>query len=285
MDEQELTAARQALQQRIDDGQLDLPMLPQVVTEVLALVEDPESEMAQLASLIQTDQSLAGHVMRIANSAAFNAAVPIVSLQQGISRLGMQNIAEIALTATMGSTVFRVKGYEALIKHMWQFSLATGLWAKEIARLRRQNVENAFLCGLLLQVGKPVVLQALTEIQASDSLALSAEQVAALVDQFQAVVSAMLVETWQLPPLVSDTIKGVDDPQKLTDPAAGTMDNVATVNAAYFMTGQLLASEPMEVEALQSEQVLVDVNFYPEDVAQLILHAPAISDTMEVLTL
>ena len=285
MDEQELTAARQLLQQRIDQGQLDLPMLPQVVTEVLALVEDPDSEMAQLAALIQTDQSLAGHVMRIANSAAFNAAVPIASLQQGISRLGMQNIAEIALTATMGSTVFKVEGYEALIKHMWQFSLATGLWAKEIARLRRQNVENAFLCGLLLQVGKPVVLQALTEIQTSESVTLAPEAVAELVDQFQASVSAMLVETWQLPALVADTIRGVEDIQQLTDPAAGTFDTVATVNAAYFMTQQLLASEPMDVESLQSEQVLVDVNFYPEDVAQLIQHAPAISDTMEVLAL
>ncbi len=281
MDEQESNGARQLLQQRIEDGELDLPMLPQVVTEVLALVEDPESEMAELAALIQTDQSLAGHVMRIANSAAFNAAVPIASLQQGISRLGMQNIAEIALTATMGSTVFKVAGYEALIKHMWQFSLATGLWAKEIARLRRQNVENAFLCGLLLQVGKPVVLQALTELKTG----IASEDVAVLIDEFQAGVSAMLVEAWQLPPLVAETIKGVEDLQQVADPAAGTLDNVATVNAAYFMTQQLLASEPLDAEALHSEQVLVEVNFYPDDVAQLVQHGPAISDTMEVLAL
>jgi len=285
VEEQELATARQLLQQRIDEGQLDLPVLPQVVTEVLALVEDPESEMAQLAALIQTDQSLAGHVMRIANSAAFNAAVPIASLQQGISRLGMQNIAEIAVTATMGSTVFKVEGYEALIKHMWQCSLATGLWSKEIARLRRQNVENAFLCGLLLQVGKPVVLQALTEIQAATGDVLPPEGVAALVDEFQAGVSALLVEAWQLPQLVSDTIKGVENLAQVTDPAAGTVDNVATVNAAFFMTQQLLASEPMDAESLQSEQVLVDVNFYPEDVAQLVQHTAAISDTMEVLAL
>ena len=40
-------------------------------------------------------------------------------------------------------------------------------YAKEIARLRRSNVEGAFLCGLLHDIGKPVLLQTLVDIQRS----------------------------------------------------------------------------------------------------------------------
>ena len=38
-------------------------------------------------------------------------------------------------------------------------------FAKEIARMRRANVESAFLCGLLHDIGKPVILQALADLQ------------------------------------------------------------------------------------------------------------------------
>ena len=60
----------QQLEQRIETRSLTLPMLPQVTTQVVALVNNIDSDALALAKLIQSDQALAGHVMRIANSAA-----------------------------------------------------------------------------------------------------------------------------------------------------------------------------------------------------------------------
>jgi len=100
------------MDQRIQDESLDLPMLPKVATLVLELVNDVDSDMVTLAKLIQTDPALAGHVMRIANSAAFSTAVKMSSLQQAISRLGMRNVADIALAASMGPALFNAPGFE-----------------------------------------------------------------------------------------------------------------------------------------------------------------------------
>ena len=115
----------QQLEQRIESKSLTLPMLPQVTTQVLALVNNIDSDALELAKLIQSDQALAGHVMRIANSAAYSPNSDITSLQQAIARLGMQNIAEIALAATMGPSMFSAEGFEDMVKRLWQSSLAT----------------------------------------------------------------------------------------------------------------------------------------------------------------
>ena len=87
----------QQIESAIADKTLVLPVLPQVTNNVLSLVHDADSDASSLAQLIQSDQSLASHVMRIANSAAYSPTAKMTSLQQAIARLGMQNIAEIAM--------------------------------------------------------------------------------------------------------------------------------------------------------------------------------------------
>ncbi len=103
------------LKKRVQDRNLTLPVLPQVASQVMQLVNDPDSDAAALTQIIQSDQSMAGHVMRISNSVAYSPAVKITSLQQAIARLGMRTISEISLAATMGPKMFPAKGFETLI--------------------------------------------------------------------------------------------------------------------------------------------------------------------------
>ncbi len=88
-------------------GKIELPLLPTVATEVLSSSLDEHSDAARLAGLIQQDQSLATHVIRVVNSPAFRGAIEVVALQQAIARLGMERIREIALSASLKSCVFK----------------------------------------------------------------------------------------------------------------------------------------------------------------------------------
>ena len=76
----------------MDKGGIQVPLLPEVANKVVTLSQNPESDAIQLAQLIQSDPSLAAHVMRIANSAACTPTASLVSLQQAITRLGMNLI-------------------------------------------------------------------------------------------------------------------------------------------------------------------------------------------------
>ena len=149
----------QDLAQKFEKGEVELPLLPQVASRVMALTSDPNADAAKLSSLIHQDQALAAHVLRIANSPAYISRSPIVSLQHAVAMLGINLLSEIAFTASLKSGAFQVPGYEEQVKLLWQHSLASGAFAKEVARIRRVNVESAYLCGLLHGVGKPVVLR------------------------------------------------------------------------------------------------------------------------------
>jgi HD-like signal output (HDOD) protein len=146
---------------QLEQGSLDLPLLPVVGNQILQLSGDPNADVTKLSSLIQQDQALAGQILRIANSPAYLPRSPIVSLQQAIAWLGMNMLAGLAFSVSVQSGVFTIKGYEKEIRRLWSHALATGLYGKEIARRIRHNVENAFLCGLLHSIGKPVILHLL----------------------------------------------------------------------------------------------------------------------------
>lgn len=281
MNQNVMNPFREKLRQRISDKSLSLPMLPQVTTQVLSLVNDIDSDASQLAKLIQSDQALAGHVMRIANSAAYSPAAKMTSLQQATARLGMQNIADIAMAATMGPTLFQVPGFESMVNDIWRASLATAVWAREIARQRRRNVESAFLCGLLYQIGKPVVLQAVLEIAEQQGETVTPQDVASLIDEFQVEVGHTLAEHWQLPLAVAQTIVGVNSQQG----EESENDIVQTIKAANVFAEVALGGGGYDPEPLSADPYVVQINLYTGDVEQLLAKADAIDQTIEALAL
>jgi len=55
-------------------------MLTEVANKSLLLAQNSDSGASEITQLIQSDQSLAGHVMRIVNLAAYTPMFDLVSL-------------------------------------------------------------------------------------------------------------------------------------------------------------------------------------------------------------
>ena len=277
----EIESISSQLEQHIESKSLTLPMLPQVTNQVLSLVNDEDSDALALAKLIQSDQALAGHVMRIANSAAYSPNSNMTSLQQAIARLGMKTIADIALVATMGPSMFPAGGYESVIKDIWQGSLATAIWAREIARQCRRNVESTFLCGLLFQIGRPVVLQTVLEICKKDQTEVSNDDVVSLMSTYQAQVGSALADYWQLPVAVTHTINGVDSDA----PAQGSQDIVDMVKAARIFSACTIGDRNYDFDAISTNEQVININLYTDDVQQLLDKVDVVHETMSALAL
>jgi N-acetyl-gamma-glutamyl-phosphate reductase len=75
---------RDALFHGIAESQITLPLLPQVASELLSILHDPNVDMEHLSELIHRDQALAGHVLRISNSAAYGTGESIVALRDAL---------------------------------------------------------------------------------------------------------------------------------------------------------------------------------------------------------
>ncbi len=278
-----LEELRAALLDQLEQGKLDLPLLPQVANQVLLVAGDPNADSSKLSSLIQQDQALAGQILRIANSPAYLPRSPIVSLQQAIAWLGLNMLSGIAFSVSVQSGVFNVKGYEKEVKGLWRHALTTGLFGKEIARKIRHNVENAFLCGLLHGIGKPVILHTILGLSKNSETKPSWAVIEQLMNECHVQVGKKLAESWKLPDPVQETILLYQDHTyaEATSPTKGAMITCMATHMASFH----LDHSSIEEEALRALPVVQDLNFYPEDMDALMELQDTIRSSVECMIL
>lgn len=254
---------RRELQRRIAEQRLELPMLPQTATDVLSLCNDTSCDTARLAVLIQRDQALAAHTLHISNSAVYAPREPIVSLQQAIGRLGFKTMCDIAVAVAMRSKVFVLKGHDERLRAMWLHSAMSGTWAKEVARACRRNVEGAFLCGLLHDIGQPVVLQALLEV--ADGAELAPGLIDTLSREFHCEVGALVLERWKLPAWMVASVRCHHDPE-----TAGEHVEFARTTMLADLLAHASVHPDAEADAvLKTHPVLADMGLYEDETEEL----------------
>lgn len=271
----------QLLIERIRKGAIELPLLPQVASRILAMVYDPDAEAAKLAELIHQDQALAAHVIRIANSPAYMTRNPVVSLQHAVSMLGMNLMSELAFSASIKGSAFKVPGWDDEVKSLWHYSLASGAYAKEIARMRRFNVESAYLCGLLHGIGRPVVLQTLVALSKEQGSTLSKELVHQLLDGYYIQVGLLVADDWGLPPPVVESIGFHVDYQY----AKTAKQECMTTCLAGRLAKHFLDPDSMDEATVREHVIFADLNLYPKDVDALPAHKDKVRAVVEAMPL
>jgi HD-like signal output (HDOD) protein len=259
-------------------GEVELPLLPETSARVLASCHDEHCEARELAELIQRDQALAVHVLRLANSAAYAPNEAIVSLQQAVSRLGLAAICEIAIAAALKGRVFRVPGHQPKVREMWRHSAMAGSYAKEIARVRRFNVEGAFSAGLMHDVGKPMVMMAFIDLWAEISDERPRyEQLEAAVETFHARVGSLLVERWRLPAWIGQSILHHDDYRQAKAHREDVMSTSLADELAKWAGQPDLAEGDFDLDL----PVIADLNLYHDDVQHLLERRRAVLDVAQ----
>lgn len=248
---------------RLKKQQVDVPLLPTVATDVMRLANSENSDAAELANLIQGDLALAGHVMRIANSPLYTPNASMVSLQQAIARLGMNLICEISLSAALNSKLFNAPGYEARLSEIGQAAFCTAMWSKEVARQAQGNVESAFMCGLLHSIGRPALLQTLSEESVKSGLKVSPEQAKELEDSLHQYFGQYITKAWEMPSIVCFTTRYATDYSACKQHQAPA----AVVYAGALLARTSLANE--DLASIAQNDVFVALNLYTDQVSAL----------------
>jgi putative nucleotidyltransferase with HDIG domain len=174
-------------------------------------------------------------------------------------------LIEIAFVVSLHARVFEVPGYEREVRRLWQQAVGTAAYAREIARLRRQNVEGSFLCGLLHDIGKPITLQLCVDEQRALGYTLETSAAAAIVEAYHTHVGGLLATQWALPPHVYESIVYHHD--YLAAPTCP--EAVMVTRLADLLSCHLLMPEIYDAESVYQHPVITDLNLYPDDVETL----------------
>lgn len=268
---------RDLLMQRMESDELELPILPEAAAAVLEACRDETQGPRQIADTLQRDAALAGHVLRVANSSAYGGADPIVSLSHAVSRLGLTTVSEITMGVVLKARMFRAGKRDALIHPVWAHSAAAGGWAREIARLGRRNVEGAFLCGLLHDVGRPVIVQAAVDTERLLACRFEDDEIEEAMDALHALVGATLIRRWSLPDWMAAAVLWHHDPEAATEHE----DEARTTALADRLAHWLLDEGSGDAESFQEMPLLASLNVYPDELEQLLAKRETIAKLAE----
>ncbi len=253
----------------IASRRIELPSMPGTANDVMALCRQQTTDAARLSAVVHRDQAMATNVLRVANSAAYVGQVPCASLQQAISRLGLRLVADIAMAVAVRGPMFRGSPYADLLALAWKHSLLAGFFTKEIARLGRRNVEVAFLCGLLHDVGKAVLLGSVDQVIGKGEAMPSVGDVLTAVHEQHVAAGCLLAAEWKLPEQIGEAIRGHHEPAKAKHFPELTM-TVALADALAHHVAPSVLAPPVGEQELRQHEALDVLNVYPDQLDALL---------------
>ncbi|MCB9584680.1 MAG: HDOD domain-containing protein [Polyangiaceae bacterium] len=267
------------LERELLEGRLELPVLPLAAQEVVRAAGDPRVDAEQLAELIEEDPSLSAHLLRLANSSWFRARSEIGSLGQAVVRMGSARVREAALVIGCQTAVFAAPGFESEVRRIFRRSFACALFSQEIARHRRDNVDDAFTAGLLLDVGYPALLSAGRLI----AQRLKCRNRPALIrsaEQLHPKAAATIFRAWNFP----ERLALVAEFHHADSPPEDVATLVHQAHLACCLTEIVLArqssAERRDWSAAFEHASLLPLELYPDDVEEIIKQAPRVLDSL-----
>jgi putative nucleotidyltransferase with HDIG domain len=189
----------------------DLPPMPAVIMKAMEAAQDPDVPIRTLQLLISQDQALSAKILRIVNSAMYSLRREVSTVSHAVSVLGINTVKSVIMAVSV-ERVFQTSkdlGTKLMSDHSWGAALAARAIAK---RANYENVEEALICGLMHDLGKPVMMQNLkaryTEIvsEVYKGNANFHQQELLAFGFSHAHVGALLARKWNFPPQLAEAV-------------------------------------------------------------------------------
>lgn len=239
---------RERIVETILSRSFELPMLPHVALKVIRLTTSADVSMQDLAKVIMTDQMIATKVIKISNSPVYAGTVEISNINQALVRLGQTEIKNMMLAISLQTKIFKSKLYGKLAKQFWERSVGTAFAARIVAGALKAEKDEAFLCGLMHNLGRMVTLSIIEGAQREmdEDFRVSPITLNSLIDQYHEDVGELIVEKWLLPKTVGDTIRYLYRLPEIDE----TMKTVPIVSLAegFCRLAGIGGEEPEELE-------------------------------------
>ncbi len=244
----------------------NLPSFPAIVSQLIKVVNSPDTSAEDAARLIQRDPALTTKMLRLANSAFYGIPRSISSVASAVVILGFNTIRSLVLSATV-MKMFSGTGKQAIDKErFWKHSIVSAMAARIIVRqffnVRMMDPESAFCAGILHDIGKLIFSEfagqdygeVFDRAQKEGITVLEAERNVLGITHCD--IGRILADKWALPLDLEYALVFHHEPMK----ADSLTDLVTTVHLADIITHRLGTglwdNEPTTPEWEQARSVL-----------------------------
>jgi putative nucleotidyltransferase with HDIG domain len=132
-----------------------LPSPPKVYLQLNAILEESSTDSVKISEIISQDPALAAKVLQFSNSSFMNQGKPINNITEAITRMGLETLCCIVMTAELFSYEPDIPGFSLIKEQLHCLSTAKLAASMVKAELKR----DALLAGLLHDIGKVVLFE------------------------------------------------------------------------------------------------------------------------------
>lgn len=197
---------RKMIAARMSQGDFQVPPMPGIAEQILQMKDDVS--VVDLAKVIIQDQAITSNIIRIANSAFYGGIYKFDKLPTAIGRIGISQVRILILGFSFLSKEFMVGKYHSECQALGEHALGCAYISSILAEVTGfSSKEDAFLGGLLHDIGKLVIFTVLSEAGERPLKKWTDEAVTEVLFKYHPDAGGYVATAWQLQPWLSEVIR------------------------------------------------------------------------------
>ena len=211
---QEANLVRRKKPEALLKGIVELSSLPFIYIKINDAVNNPRSSIKDISEIISGDPGLTSRLLRLVNSAFYGFPSKVETVSRARLMVGTQQMRDLALATSVMSLFKGIPGHLVSMESLWRHSVACGLAARMLAKVRQSevNAELLFTAGIIHDIGRLVIYKKIPEtaqemiIRCRDSkepLYLVEKEVLGFD---HSDLWRMLAQSWNLPPSLEEVL-------------------------------------------------------------------------------
>ena len=224
-----------------------LPASPKIFARLSELIQDEDTGLDYIASLIKMDPSLAAHILRVTNSAYYGCPVKLNDIESAIARIGFNEVHKVLSVVIAHDSFYQaLPVYGVTATEYADECIAVAVASEVVAQRAGTDLNAPYITGLLHAIGKLAINLYLEKLGKATRLIKTRER-APLLDaetenfgltHLQA--GSELLKHWQFEPEIWQPIRQQSNPAR----AAHFIRSTAILTAAIWLAENLKQFDP-----------------------------------------
>ena len=237
----------------------ELPQFPENIVLLQKMIDDPDSEISDIAHHIAMDISLTADLLKLVNSAQFILSKKVDNIAEAVKMVGLRGLK--TLLYSYGTQKILKKA----LKEHWDHANRTAFYAYNLAKSYLKNekdiLDDVYVGGILHDIGKiiffnahPVLLEKISSLCREREIDRDLfEDLSAGLNH--AEIGALIAEKWNFPDQLVEAIKYHHEPHLASPEMRGTVEAIYLANVIANLESDEIVFEQISKNVLKKFKI------------------------------
>ncbi len=196
-------------EEKIRNNQFSLLDIPANINEILKIINDSEFSYEDITRLVRQSPVLMADFLKLANSVIYNRSSRLSDIRVVLPRLGVTVVKSVLYLNSAKINLANQPIFKDIATSIVEHSRTVAIIAKYLSQRYYPNSDNAYMAGLLHDIGKLAILKELTvsyQNRMNGNEEFNNDFLASLFSSFHEKVGSLIATSWNLTPEIHQCI-------------------------------------------------------------------------------